>query len=131
LPLRQRSVRDHGTARLGRVLPLHPLPATNGHGGIGAGTSRIRIVPLTSGAELVTEYDPADGGFLKAFCSTCGSALYSRHPTDPDAVSVRLGTFDSDPDVEPAYHQFVAYAASWEAIPDDGLPRYPERRPIA
>jgi len=46
-------------------------------------------------------------------------------------VSVRLGTFDSDPDVEPAYHQFVAYAASWEAIPDDGLPRYPERRPIA
>ena len=23
----------------------------------------------------------------------------------------------------------MAYAASWEPIPDDGLPRYPERRP--
>ena len=27
------------------------------------------------------------------------------------------------------YRQFVAYAASWEAIPDDALPRYPERKP--
>ena len=25
--------------------------------------------------------------------------------------------------------QFVAYAAPWEAIPDDGLPRHPERAP--
>ena len=25
--------------------------------------------------------------------------------------------------------QFVAYAAPWEPIPDDGLPRYPEGRP--
>jgi hypothetical protein len=24
--------------------------------------------------------------------------------------------------------QFVAYAASWEPIPDDGLARYPESR---
>ena len=96
---------------------------------------QARVAPgsfrVTSGVDLITEYDPADGGFLTAFCSVCGSALYSRHPTDPDAVSVRLGTFDTDPKVEPAYHQFVAYAASWEAIPDDGLPRYPERRPAA
>jgi hypothetical protein len=25
-------------------------------------------------------------------------------------------------------HQFVAYAASWEQIPEDGLPRFPEQR---
>lgn len=31
-------------------------------------------------------------------------------------------------DVSIAY-QFVAYAAEWEPIPDDGLPRCPERRP--
>jgi hypothetical protein len=24
--------------------------------------------------------------------------------------------------------QFVAYAAPWEPVPDDGLPRYPESR---
>jgi len=42
--------------------------------------------------------------------------------------SIRLGTFDSDPGVRPSYRQFVAYAASWEPIPDDGLPRFPESR---
>jgi hypothetical protein len=42
---------------------------------------------------------------------------------------VRMGAFDADPGIRPSYHQFVAYAAEWEEIPDDGLPRYPERRP--
>ena len=42
---------------------------------------------------------------------------------------VRLGLFDEDPGIRPQLRQFVAYAAPWEPIPDDGLPRYPERRP--
>ena len=37
--------------------------------------------------------------------------------------------FDADPGIRPSYRQFTAYAAPWEPIPDDGLPRYPERRP--
>jgi hypothetical protein len=41
-------------------------------------------------------------------------------------MSIRLGTFDGDPGIRPSVRQFVAYAASWEAIADDGLPRHPE-----
>jgi hypothetical protein len=41
-------------------------------------------------------------------------------------MSIRLGAFDSDPGIRPSLRQFVAYAASWEAIPDDELPRHPE-----
>jgi hypothetical protein len=37
-----------------------------------------------------------------------------------------MGTFDSDPGVRPSYRQFVAYAAPWETIPDDGLERFSE-----
>jgi hypothetical protein len=44
-------------------------------------------------------------------------------------MSVRMGAFDADPGIRPSYHQFVSYAAAWEALPEDGLPRYPERRP--
>ena len=40
-----------------------------------------------------------------------------------------MGAFDEDPGVRPSWHQYVAYAASWEAIPDDGLPRHPEGAP--
>ena len=42
-------------------------------------------------------------------------------------MGVRLGAFDGDPGVRPRAHQFVAYAAAWEPIPDDGLPRFPEQ----
>jgi hypothetical protein len=82
---------------------------------------------ILSGEELVTDYRPSEG-FLKVFCAACGGALWSRHPDDPDRISVRMGTFDSDPGVRPSYRQYVAYAAAWEPIPDDGLPRFPERR---
>jgi hypothetical protein len=83
---------------------------------------------ILSGEELVASYVP-EGGFAKDFCSACGGALWSRHPEDPNIVGVRLGAFDGDPGIRPSARQFVAYAAPWEAIPDDGLPRYPERRP--
>ena len=83
---------------------------------------------LVRGAELVGSYDPGDGGFVKAFCSACGAALWSRHPSDPEIVSIRLGAFDSDPGVRPTFRQYVAYAAPWEPLPDDGLERFAESR---
>jgi hypothetical protein len=83
---------------------------------------------ILAGDELVAEYRPPEG-FLKVFCSACGGALWSRHPDDPGRISVRMGTFDSDPGVRPSYRQYVAYAAAWEPIPDDGLPLFAERRP--
>ncbi len=97
-----------------------------------AASVSARIVPgslrVLSGEELIRSFDPPDG-FAKVFCSGCGSALWSRHPEDPNVISIRLGTFDSDSGIRPSYRQFVAYAAPWEPIPDDGLPRFPERRP--
>jgi hypothetical protein len=44
-------------------------------------------------------------------------------------MGVRFGAFDHDPGVAPSYRQFVANAASWEPVPDDGLTRYPGPRP--
>jgi len=98
-----------------------------------AASFSVRIVPgslrILSGEELIHSFEPPDG-FAKVFCSDCGSALWSRNPEDPDVISIRLGTFDEDPGIRPSYRQFVAYAAAWEPIPDDGLPRYDERRPV-
>jgi hypothetical protein len=100
----------------------------------GTGSSaQARVVPgsmrIVQGDELVRAWSPPDDGWPKCFCSECGSALWSRSPTDPGLVSVRLGTLDTDPGVRPQYHQFVAYAVPWEPLPDDGLPRYDERIP--
>ncbi|HTR33376.1 MAG TPA: GFA family protein [Gaiellaceae bacterium] len=84
----------------------------------------LRIV---AGAELVREWRHPDGGAVKCFCGTCGGALWSRHP-ETGETSVRLGTIDGDPGIRPSYHQFVDYAATWEAVADDDVVRFPERR---
>jgi len=97
-----------------------------------AASLNASIVPgslrIVQGEELVRAFEP-EGGWPKAFCSACGSALWSVRPEDSDVKGVRLGTFDDDPGVRPAWHQYVAYAAPFEPLPDDGLPRYPEGRP--
>ena len=67
-------------------------------------------------------------GGEKWFCGDCGSSLFGRNPAHPDPIGIRMGTFDGDPGVRPSVRQFVRYAAPWEPIPDDGLPRYPESR---
>jgi hypothetical protein len=96
-----------------------------------AASAQMRIAPGTlrfvSGEELVKWYVPPDG-FHKAFCSECGSALFSRPPGGGEPTGVRLGLFDGDPGIRPQHRQFVDYAAVWEPIPEDGLPRYPEGR---
>jgi hypothetical protein len=51
--------------------------------------------------------------------------VFSRNPADHQQVGIRLGAFDSDPGIRPSRRQFVAFAAPWEPIPEDGLPRYP------
>ena len=97
-----------------------------------AASVSARIVPgslrLLSGEDALGAFEPADG-FAKVFCTRCGAQLWSRDPADPTALIVRMGAFDDDPGTRPSYRQFVAYAPPWEPIPDDGLPRYPERKP--
>jgi hypothetical protein len=97
-------------------------------------SAQARIVPgslaIMQGEQLVRAYRPPDG-FAKMFCEACGSALWSQSQDDPDVISVRLGALDADPGIRPSWRQFVAYAAPWEAVPHDGLPRYDERPPPA
>ena len=94
-----------------------------------AASANGRTVPgtfdLVSGEEHLRSWAP-EGGAEKVFCVLCGSAVFSRGSGDPPAIGVRLGAIDGDPGIAPQWRQYVAYAASWEEIPDDGLPRYPE-----
>ena len=90
----------------------HPAPGT------------FRIV---AGEGALRVWKPSDGG-EKWFCGNCGSAIFGSNPSHPESIGIRMGTFDADPGVRPSVRQFVSYAAVWEPIPDDGLPRFPESR---
>ena len=84
-------------------------------------------VRVVAGEDELRSWAPA-GGFEKLFCGRCGSALFSRPPGSSEVMGVRLGALDGDPGIRPQWHQFTAYAAGWQALPDDGLPRYPEAK---
>jgi hypothetical protein len=96
-----------------------------------AASVTARIVPgsmrFVAGEEHLRDWFP-EGGMGKTFCVLCGSGVVGRTP-EGEITGVRLGAIDGDPGVRPSLHQFVAYAAPWQPIPDDGLPRYPERAP--
>jgi hypothetical protein len=85
-------------------------------------------VRVIEGEEELGVWAP-EGGFEKLFCGRCGSALFSRPAGAQEYVGVRLGAIDGDPGVRPQWHQYVAYAAAWQELPEDGLPRYPEAPP--
>ena len=97
-----------------------------------AASASAAVVPgsfrVVEGEDRLRAWKPEDG-HEKWFCGDCGSALYTVNPADRSQLGVRLGAIDGDPGVRPTVRQFVAYAAPWEELPDDGLPRYPERRP--
>ncbi len=82
---------------------------------------------ITAGEGHVAGYEPGDGGFNKFFCRECGGHLYTSHPDNPDILAIRLGALDEDPGIRPLAHQYTAYAAPWFPVPEDDLPKFPER----
>jgi hypothetical protein len=96
-----------------------------------AAQASARVAPgsvtITQGAEHVRDWRP--GGLAKAFCELCGSHLFARDPESAEIRIVRMAAIDGDPGVRPAARQFLAYAAPWEPIPDDGLMRFDEAIP--
>jgi hypothetical protein len=95
----------------------------------GTGSSAQAYVDGTAlrfveGEELVQGWRHPDGGMEKCFCRACGAHLGSRDPETKVYAALRMSAFDGDPGVRPSLRQFVADAASWEPIPDDGLERF-------
>ena len=111
----------------GRLLPLHPLPAPNRDGGSAQARIDGRTLRVLQGEDLLKGWRHPDGGHEKCFCGECGAHLFSRSPEDPTQVSVRMGAFDGDPGVRPSWRTYVAYAAPWEPIPDDGWSASPRQ----
>jgi hypothetical protein len=79
---------------------------------------------LLRGEELIRVFRPPEHGGVKAFCSRCGSSLFGGTWPEGSEVSVRFGALEGDPGIRPQYHTYVGSRAPWDALPDDGLPRY-------
>ena len=94
-------------------------------GGVGTASGRARTEHLRvlEGRELIETYEPAEGA-SKSFCRRCGSNLFGGGWPDSEESSIRLSAIDDGLDQKPEAHVYVRSVASWETLPDDGLPRF-------
>ena len=85
-------------------------------------------VTVRAGEDVLRFWRPPDG-LAKAFCSVCGGHVFSGEPGVPETiVGVRFGALHGDPGIRPRWRQWLASAPDWYPVPDDGLPRFDEKR---
>jgi hypothetical protein len=77
---------------------------------------------ILTGEEAIKEYESSPGVF-RAFCGNCSSPLYTRRPSRPETLRLRLGSLDTSIEERPAQHIFVSEKADWFEISDD-LPQH-------
>jgi hypothetical protein len=83
---------------------------------------RRRYWKVLEGALLIREFESSPGVF-RAFCSSCGSPLYSRRHADPETFRIRLGLLNADPERRSLAHFWVGSQVPWLEISDE-LPRF-------
>ena len=84
----------------------------------------VQHFKVTAGQALIREFASTPGK-LRAFCSHCGSPLYSRRLDLPGMLRLRIGTLDTVLRHQPDYHIFAAHKAEWYEI-NDAQPQFPE-----
>ncbi|MDX1457352.1 MAG: GFA family protein [Marinobacter sp.] len=77
---------------------------------------------LIEGEDQVREFESRPGKY-RAFCSNCGSPLYSRVDAIPGILRIRVGVINEPLDLRPASHIYVGSKSSWFTITDD-IPQY-------
>jgi heme-degrading monooxygenase HmoA len=117
-------VRLRLTGRLGPAAFCHCSQCRKANGSAFACNAplRARYLEFERGRDLIREFESSPGKF-RAFCSRCGSPIYSRVSADPESFRIRMGIIDDDPERRPLFHVWVGSKAPWFEI-TDALPRF-------
>ena len=73
---------------------------------------RRRYWQLLAGEDLLREVE-SSAAVWRAFCSRCGSPVYSRWDSDPEMLRLRLGLVNEDPGRRALAHFWVGSKAPW------------------
>ena len=61
----------------------------------------------------------------RGFCRECGSSLFWQ-PAESERIHIAAGTLDRPTGLRIAGHFYTHQAGDYDALSDDGLPRYPD-----
>jgi hypothetical protein len=119
-------VRIEISGKLGPVVYCHCSRCRKASGTAFAANADVRrkYWKFVSGEDIIRELESSPGVF-RAFCSCCGSPIYSRRSATPDVLRLRLGILNEDPERRSLAHFHVGSKAAWFEIADD-LPQFAE-----
>ncbi|MBA2550592.1 MAG: GFA family protein [Nocardioidaceae bacterium] len=105
------------------VLICHCNDCRRWHGHTAAMTSARRGDVIVNAPDSVRWFTVAGDGPRprRGFCPTCGTSLFWDAPERP-TIGITAGTLDQPTGLQSAGHVYVAQAADYELLVDDGLP---------
>lgn len=77
---------------------------------------------FSSGEELLSRYESSPGK-VRAFCSKCGSPVFSAKESLPDVVRIRAGLLHEPVESHLEFHAYTASKSSWWPL-NDALPKH-------
>ncbi len=107
---------------ISEVALCHCSQCRQAQGGAFATNSPVdsRLLKI-SGKQHIKEYQTSDVK-VRAFCSHCGSPMYSARSDLPNITRLRMGTIKTNIECENKYHIYTDSKASWHNITD----QYPQ-----
>ena len=90
-------------------------------------TAKTAFEVTKGNAKLYVSKGDSGEDACRAFCSDCGSPLWSL-PAHAPFVPVKLGALDETSDLAPTLHLYTASAPSWHLM-HPGLPQFPKMPP--
>lgn len=109
---------------LGPIALCHCSQCRRAHGSAfsaSAPIQRMRFKYL-AGEDRVREFESRPGKY-RAFCSLCGSQLYSRVDAIPGIIRLRVGVINEPLGKTAASHVYVGSKSDWFDITDD-IPQF-------
>jgi len=109
------------------ILVCHCEECRRWSGYLGAFTAaRHEDFVLAEGAALRWAESPrSDRRARRGFCAECGSSMFWQ-PAESERVHIAAGTLDRPTGLRIAGHFYAHHAGDYDALLEDGLPRYPD-----
>lgn len=109
---------------LGPIALCHCSQCRRAHGSAFSASAPVQAVRFRylCGETLIREYESRPGKY-RAFCSQCGSQLYSRVDAIPGILRLRVGIINEPLNRAPASHVYVGSKSEWFEITDT-IPQY-------
>jgi hypothetical protein len=113
------------------VLLCHCIECRRAHGSVGAySATKVEDLVLVSDDALRWVDSPeSDHDARRGFCAECGSSLFWQG-AGLERIGIAAGTLDRPTALRVAAHIYTHQAGDWDELPEDGLPRDPDRNEI-